>query len=189
MQSIFSTQDERESTLAQAIKARKESKQDKAVQFANINFMTFIKQAQKIVSRAAIVSNLQAIQQDSSPKAFAKRDIFASNFKAEAWQELKTLNANADEKALNELKELAKSYEGVKVEFKQAEQFLLNLMQSVLDELKEHSVESEYFRGFWENYSEQVTTREELKGQIIDAANDYIVETNPLREEKDSMRA
>lgn len=184
MQSIFSTQDERESTLAQAIKARKESKQDKAVQFANINFMTFIKQAQKIVSRAAIVSNLQAIQQDSSPKAFAKRDIFASNFKAESWQELKTLNANADEKALNELKELAKSYGGVKVEFKQAEQFLLNLMQSVLDELKEHSVESEVFTGFWENYSEQIATREELKGQIIDAANDYIVETNPLREER-----
>lgn len=184
MQSIFSTQDERESTLAQAIKAHKESKQNKAVQFANINFMTFIKQAQKIISRAAIVSNLQAIQQDSSPKAFAKRDIFASNFKAEAWQELKTLNANADEKALNELKEFAKSYEGVKVEFKQAEQFLLNLMQSVLDELKEHSVESEVFREFWENYSEQIATREELKGQIIDAANDYIVETNPLREER-----
>lgn len=80
MQSIFSTQDERESTLAQAIKARKESKQNKAVQFANINFMTFIKQAQKIVSRAAIVSNLQAIQQDASPKAFAKKGHFRFKF-------------------------------------------------------------------------------------------------------------
>lgn len=95
---------------------RKQTKQSRAV--CEHKFYDFHQTSPKIVSRAAIVSNLQAIQQDLSPKAFAKRDIFASNFKAESWQELQKLNANDDEKAFNELKELAKALHSIYDELK-----------------------------------------------------------------------
>lgn len=183
MQSIFSVQNE--NTIIQTAQAKKQEKEDKKVQFANVAFSDFIGKTRKILKSAVLTDNLSTIYQNSTRtnNSFKGLNSFVSNFKTD------TLPQNTDtfeysEELFAKLNELVENYEGVKGDLQDAERFLLSLMKEVASEIEELGFDNAEFKGYYEAYYKQLSEKEGLKSEIVELANKYLDETDSFKAER-----
>lgn len=174
MQSIFSTQEKH--SISQSIQAKKEAKENKAVQFANVNFSDTLKSFQNLVKNATVSSNLTNLYQVKSPEK--------SNFTLNLNVSLLPKNATHfeyDEKQVSNLNALVENFTGTKGDVKEAESFLLNEMKNLIAEFEELGFESLEFRALHEEYNKQISAKDKLKNEIIKEANAYFNEKNSIK--------
>lgn len=173
MQSIFSV--ESENTIAQAIRAKREAKDNKKVQFANVAFSKFISKANTILKNTALTENLASLNQTFSSKnsSFKGLNSFVSHFKIDELPQ-NSQGFEYDEALFDRLQELIEEYQGTKGELKDAERFLLGLMKELVGELDELGFNNAEFKSYYEAYEKQLAEKETLKVEIVELANKYL---------------
>ena len=183
MQSIFSVQSE--NTIAQATQARKEAKENKKVQFANIAFSDFISKTRTIFKNTALMDNLSNINSNFSSQnsSFKGLNSFVSHFKMDELPQ-NSQGFEYSEELLDKLGELIEEYQGTKGELKDAERFLLALMKELSSEIDELGFDSAEFKSYYKVYEKQLTEKETLKSEIVELANKYLDETNSFKAER-----
>ena len=180
MQSIFSV--ENENTIAQAVRAKREIKENKKVQFVNVAFDDFLGKARSIFTNIALTENLASLNQTFSSKnsSFKGLNSFVSHFKIDELPQ-NSQGFEHSEKLLDKLGKLIEEYQGTKGELKDAERFLLGLMKELVGELDELGFDSLEFKGYYEAYEKQVAEKSALKNDIVKLANEYLDETDDIK--------
>lgn len=177
MQSIFSTQEKH--SISQAIQAKKEAKENKAVQFANVSFSTTLKSFQNLIKNAAVAENLSKLYQKSTSQNDFE-DLHSFSLYFNSLPQNKAV-FEYDEKQIAHLKERVNNYNGTKADLGASEQFLLKIMQNLAAELDQLGFESLEFQALHEEYAEQFLTKNKLKNEIINEANAYLNEKNTTK--------
>lgn len=183
MQSIFSVQNE--NTIIQTAQAKKQEKEDKKVQFANVAFGDFIGKTRKILKSAVLTDNLSTIYQNSTHtnNSFKGLNSFTLNFKTDSLpQNTKTFEYS--EELFAKLNELVENYKGVKSDLQDAERFLLSLMKEVASEIEELGFDNVEFIGYYEAYYKQLSEKKGLKSEIVELASKYLDETDSFKAER-----
>ncbi len=183
MNSIFSVQNE--NTIAQATQVKKEAKESKKVQFANVAFDKFISKTRTIFKNTALTDNLSNLNTNFSSKnsTFKGLNSFVSHFKINELPK-NSPNFEYNEEFFDKLNELIKNYKGTKGDLKDAEQFLLNLMKEIASEIDELGFDSFEFKSYYEAYKKQLAEKSALKNEIVKLANKYLDETDGFKAAK-----
>lgn len=178
MSSIFSVQND---SFSQNFDAKKEAKESKKTDFANVNYLKTISQFQKIFKNSAILSQTSDLSDFESLKTSEYRQFgtFTTHLKIGDLGDFLPY----DESANAELAALVSAYDGVNSDFMVAEKFMLRLMSDIIGELKEQNVASDGLQVYLDAYKAQIADKNALTEDIINEAHEYMGETNEIKSE------
>lgn len=178
MSSIFSVQND---SFSQNFDAKKEAKESKKTDFANVNYLKTISQFQKIFKNSAILSQTSDLGDFESLKTSEYRQFgtFTTHLKIDDLGDFLPY----DESANAELAALVSAYDGLDGDFMVAEKFMLRLMSDIIGELKEQNVASGGLQAYLDAYKAQIADKNALTEDIINEAHEYMGETNEIKSE------
>lgn len=178
MSSIFSVQND---SFSQNFDAKKEAKESKKTDFANVNYLKTISQFQKIFKNSAILSQTSDLNDFENLKTSEYRQFgtFTTHLKIGDLGDFLPY----DESSNAELAALVSAYDGVNSDFREAEKFMLRLMSDIIGELKEQNVASGGLQAYLDAYKVQIADKNALTEDIINEAHEYMGETNEIKSE------
>ena len=185
MSSIISTQENSNTSLVEAIKKKKEAKENKGVQFANVFLESFTDKSAKLIVKSQLLAQVNALKENSQTTNTQIQSITKSSLKEGV---LATNLANSqieyDENTINALNALIDSHKGNAGDYQKAKEFLLSLMDSLATEFWQKGFDTAELESFKKAYDEKLSDKNKLEEEIISKANDLLVENDDFKFKK-----
>ena len=186
MGSIISTQENSNTSLVEAIKKKKEAKENKGVQFANIFLESFTDKSAKLIAKSQLLAQVNALKENSQTTNTQIQSITKSSLKESV---LATNLANSqkieyDENTINALNALIDSHKGSAGDYQKAKEFLLSLMDSLATEFWQKGFDTAELDSFKKAYDKKLSDKNKLEEEIISKANDLLAESDDFKFKK-----
>ena len=183
--SIISTQENSNTSLVEAIKKKKEAKENKGVQFANVFLESFTDKSAKLIVKSQLLAQVNALKENSQTTNTQIQSITKSSLKeGVSAANLANSQIEYDENTINTLNALIDSHKGSAGDYQKAKEFLLSLMDSLATEFWQKGFDTAELDGFKKAYDEKLSDKNKLEEEIISKANDLLVENDDFKFKK-----